>query len=367
MYLGFIYFVAFFCATKQLVPLVGSNGLYPVSNYLSNLQSHYGKEGMSPCYSCTNHVSSKAWSINVLLVWSQWCSAASCVLVSKNNTLWSSNIICRAGVALSLCVMVLGMGSSVIMFVLWALYMSISNIGQLFYGTYTSSKLQYAVCACNWLCIIGYGWEMQLLETGFLAIFLVKAFPSVNLPGKEQFRDPPPSRPILWLYRWLIFRIMIGAVSIGCAVCYWERPWTYSYTNFDQGLIKIRGDSCWRDLTCLDYHYETQPIPNPISWYARCFPAAYLHIKERPLYAWFFLRAFFSNSCFPLVANLFTGICITCPMNSRLLVYWPITLYVQESALTLAASGDYVSYVGILYKPTHQERRALVFSSAHEG
>ena len=31
------------------------------------------------------------------------------------------------------------------------------------------------------------------------------------------------------------------------------------------GLIKLRGDACWRDLTCLDYHYETQPIPNPLS------------------------------------------------------------------------------------------------------
>src|SRR5262249_36586464 len=48
----------------------------------------------------------------------------------------------------------------------------------------------------------------------------------------------------MWLYRWLLFRVMFGA-----------------------GLIKLRGDSCWRDLTCLDYHYETQPIPNPLSWF----------------------------------------------------------------------------------------------------
>ncbi len=47
---------------------------------------------------------------------------------------------------------------------------------------------------------------------------------------------------MIWLFRWLIFRIMLGA-----------------------GLIKLRGDSCWRDLTCLYYHYETQPIPNPLS------------------------------------------------------------------------------------------------------
>ena len=48
----------------------------------------------------------------------------------------------------------------------------------------------------------------------------------------------------VWLYRWLTFRVMFGA-----------------------GLIKIRGDDCWRELTCLATHYETQPIPNPLSWW----------------------------------------------------------------------------------------------------
>ncbi|HVZ36305.1 MAG TPA: lipase maturation factor family protein, partial [Polyangiaceae bacterium] len=32
------------------------------------------------------------------------------------------------------------------------------------------------------------------------------------------------------------------------------------------GLIKLRGDSCWTDLSCLLYHYETQPNPHPLSW-----------------------------------------------------------------------------------------------------
>jgi hypothetical protein len=41
---------------------------------------------------------------------------------------------------------------------------------------------------------------------------------------------------------------------------------------FGAGLIKIRGDQCWRDLTCMDYHYETQPLPNPFSWVAHHLP-----------------------------------------------------------------------------------------------
>ena len=59
----------------------------------------------------------------------------------------------------------------------------------------------------------------------------------------------PPPLLVIWLFRWLGFRIMIGA-----------------------GLIKLRGDPCWRDLTCLYYHYETQPIPNPISRYLHFAP-----------------------------------------------------------------------------------------------
>ena len=47
---------------------------------------------------------------------------------------------------------------------------------------------------------------------------------------------------VLWLFRWLLFRVEFGA-----------------------GLIKLRGDPCWRNLTCLDYHHETQPMPNPLS------------------------------------------------------------------------------------------------------
>ena len=92
---------------------------------------------------------------------------------------------------------------------LWVLYLSFVNVGQTFYG---------------------FGWETMLLEAGFLAIFLGDG------------RTVPSIIPIL-LIRWMLFRTMFGA-----------------------GLIKIRGDSCWKDLTCLYYHYETQPMPNPLSW-----------------------------------------------------------------------------------------------------
>ncbi|WP_137289311.1 lipase maturation factor family protein [Natronorubrum halophilum] len=100
--------------------------------------------------------------------------------------------------------------SMVLWAAMWFLYLSFVNAGQTFYG---------------------YGWESMLLETGFLAIFLGAAAVS------------PPAIVFL-LLQWVLFRNMFGA-----------------------GLIKLRGDACWRDLSCMNYHYETQPIPNPLSWY----------------------------------------------------------------------------------------------------
>jgi hypothetical protein len=105
--------------------------------------------------------------------------------------------------------------SLLIWFTLWALYLSIVNIGQTFYA---------------------FGWETLLLEAGFLAVLLGPA-------------GTAPPTLVLWLYRWLLFRVEFGA-----------------------GLIKLRGDRCWRDLTCLDYHHETQPLPGPLSWFFHHLP-----------------------------------------------------------------------------------------------
>lgn len=99
--------------------------------------------------------------------------------------------------------------------VLWLLYLSYVNVGQTWYS---------------------FGWETLLLEAGFLAIFLGPMHVEKSLL-------------LTWLIRWIAFRVMFGA-----------------------GLIKIRADRCWRDLSCLDYHYQTQPIPNPVSWYLHKFP-----------------------------------------------------------------------------------------------
>lgn len=186
--LGFVYFGAFVSLAVQVLPLLGSRGLTPAKKYLPRLESYYGGRKQAILKSPT-------------LFW-MGISDRALLLLS-----W-------VGVALSLVVM-LGYANAILLLALWVLYMSYVNIGQIWYG---------------------YGWEIQLLETGALAVFLCPL-----LDGRPFPRRAPP-RVIIWLFRWLAFRIMMGA-----------------------GLIKIRGDTCWRDLTCLFYHYETQPIPNPLS------------------------------------------------------------------------------------------------------
>src|SRR5437762_4650675 len=120
--------------------------------------------------------------------------------------------------------------SAVLWAAMWALYLSFVNVGRTFYG---------------------FGWETLLLEAGFLAIFLGS--------GRSA-----PIAWVNWAYRWLLFRVMFGA-----------------------GLIKLRGDPCWRNLTCLDYYFETQPMPNPLSWHFHWLPAtvhragvAFNHLAE---------------------------------------------------------------------------------------
>ncbi|GAA3729081.1 lipase maturation factor family protein [Leifsonia bigeumensis] len=98
---------------------------------------------------------------------------------------------------------------------LWLLYMSVVNVGQTFYA---------------------FGWEMLLLEAGFTVAFL----------GSDAM---PPPTAILLLTAWLVFRLEFGA-----------------------GMIKIRGDPAWRDLSALYYHHETQPMPNPLSRFAHLLP-----------------------------------------------------------------------------------------------
>ncbi|MEV3987753.1 lipase maturation factor family protein [Streptomyces sp. NPDC049837] len=181
-----IYLVAFLCAALQFRALIGERGMLPVPAYLRRVPPRVAPSVFHL------HYSDRFFALCA------WTGAA-----------LSLALVAGAGDAVPLAVAMLMWA------VLWALYLSIVNVGQTWYG---------------------FGWESLLLEAGFLAVFL----------GNE---DTAPPILILFLLRWLLFRVEFGA-----------------------GLIKLRGDACWRNLTCLYYHHETQPMPGPLSWFFHHLP-----------------------------------------------------------------------------------------------
>ena len=181
-----IYLIAFVAAARQFRPLLGERGLLPIPAYTARVPFRRAPSLFSLHYS-DRFFAATAWAGAAL-------AAALAGGLGNLVPLWASMLLWAAP---------------------WALQVSLVNVGQTWYG---------------------FGWETLLAESGFLAIFMGNA------------RTAPPVL-LLWLVRWLIFRLEFGA-----------------------GLIKMRGDRCWRDLTCLRYHHETQPMPGPLSWFFHHLP-----------------------------------------------------------------------------------------------
>jgi len=187
--LGLIYASAFLILVRQGRALVGADGILPATRYLERVGAVFQSR------------SAGFWKLPSVF----WLSSSDTWL---QGCAWLGLL---GGLS-----MLAGLSNAPLLALLWALYLSFSHIGQIFYG---------------------YGWDSLLCEAGFLAIFLAP-----GLRPREFDPRSPPSPIVVVLFRWLSFRIMFGA-----------------------GLIKLRGDECWTNLTCLAYHYETQPNPGPLS------------------------------------------------------------------------------------------------------
>lgn len=229
--LGIIYAIAFLVAINQILPLIGSDGLLPLDNYLRHVSEALGGNGAG-----FRRLPSIFWF---------WHSDQALLTVA-----W-------IGFILSL-VVIAGYANAPLLGIIWFLYMSFVHTGQEWYG---------------------YGWEIQLTETGFLAIFLC---PLADMRPFPKRRTP---FPIILLFRWLVFRLMFGA-----------------------GLIKVRGDETWRNSTALYYHFETQPIPGPLSRWFHFLPHTLLKAG-----VWFNWLAEIAAPLFvfwPRIARLIAGVVI---------------------------------------------------------
>jgi len=206
--LGVIYLMAFLSLRAQIIGLIGQDGILPASSFLQALQKSMGSE--------------RYWFFPTLA----WFNADDAFL----------RFLGSAGVFFSFLV-ILDVLTAPALAVLWILYLSLVVVSQDF---------------------LSFQWDALLLETGFLAIFFA---PIQILPGLS--RQTPPSPTVLWLLRWLLFRLMFGS-----------------------GVVKLAsGDATWRNLTALSFHYETQPLPTPISWYMHQLPGGFQKVSVVVMFA----------------------------------------------------------------------------------
>jgi predicted DCC family thiol-disulfide oxidoreductase YuxK len=198
--LALIYLIAFLSLWVQLMGLVGSNGILPATLIMFG----YRQEAAAA------HL---GWDRYRVVPTLDWFSASDGFL----------KLQCATGTGLAV-LLILGIAPAPCLFLLWLIYLSLT-----------------VVCAE----FLSYQWDILLLEVGFLAVFFA---PLQWLPWVRP--APPPSKIVVWLLRWLLFRLM-----------------------FCSGLAKLLGgDPTWRNLTALKFHHETQPLPTWIGWYAHQLP-----------------------------------------------------------------------------------------------
>ncbi len=205
--LGLCFLIAFVSLWRQIHGLVGDDGILPAADYLSWARNALG----SACY----------WKLPTVC----WLSTDGAFL----------NVLCGTGVVMSV-LLIIGVAPIPVLALLWLLYLSLSVVGQAF---------------------LSFQWDLLLLETGLVAMFLA---PTDWRPRLAMLARP--SGLGVWLGRVLLFKLM-----------------------FLSGVTKLlSGDPTWRDLTALDVHYQTQPLPSWIGWHAHHLPESFGRFSVGTMY-----------------------------------------------------------------------------------
>ena len=182
------------------------------------------------------------------------------------------HFLCGGGVLLSL-LLIFGIARIVSLVGLFVFYLSLAIAGQTF---------------------LSFQWDILLLEAGFLSIFLA---PWGLWPPRG--REPPVSRVALFLLKFLLFKLLLMS-----------------------GVVKLTsGDDCWWNLTALDYHYWSQPLPTIFAWWADQHPEWFKHFSV----------------AFCLVVEIIVPLFICAPRRLRLLAAGLI-MFLQ---IAIAITGNY--------------------------
>ncbi len=207
--LGLIYCFAFTSFGVQAAGLIGSRGILPFGEYLEALRVAVGPA---------------AWREAPTLLWLHPTDAAL-------NAVWIAGAACAV---IAILVPFFSLPPDAETARRGELHVPPLRLSVSASSVNAAQRLFLAACLVLWLslCSVGqdflsFQWDILLCEAGFLALFA------------------DHSHVRIWLFRWLLFRLM-----------------------FFSGIVKLKsGDPAWRNLTALHYHYETQPLPNPLAWF----------------------------------------------------------------------------------------------------
>jgi predicted DCC family thiol-disulfide oxidoreductase YuxK len=239
--LAVTYLIAFISLFVQIDGLIGTKGILPVRTFLEDVRLNYGSQGY--------------WLAPTLAWWH-----------SSNAFLHG---LCITGMVAAALLMI-GVVPKLCCIVLWACYLSLTIAGQTF---------------------LGFQWDALLLEAGFLAILFA---PLLWLGSVTR-----PSRIALFLFRWLLFRVMFWS-----AIVKW-----------------LSGDKTWRTMQALRYHFETQPLPTWTSWSSHHAPNWLLTLSCAIMFFVEFVVPFFYFF----------------PRRTRMFAFW-LTVIFQ---LGIMATGNY--------------------------
>jgi len=229
--LGTIYLIAFVSLWVQVNGLVGSDGMLPANQFLPAVRAQIGPD---------------AYALLPTLCW----------FGQSDAFLY---FLCGSGVLFSL-LLIFGIAPAISLVALFVLYLSLTIAGQIFFN---------------------FQWDVLLLEAGFLSIFFApwRLWPrrfsveavvpaannfhhSVDMPATalatpSRQQEPPVSRAGLFLLKLLLFKLMLMS-----------------------GVVKLTsGDPSWWNLTALDYHYWSQPLPTVFGWLADKSPEWFKHFS----------------------------------------------------------------------------------------
>ncbi|HMP89013.1 MAG TPA: lipase maturation factor family protein [Kiritimatiellia bacterium] len=205
--MGVIYFLAIYSLWSQIHGLIGEHGILPVGMYLHQAEAYLGGKSFH--------------AVPTVLWWLQGDVAL--------------EVMCWIGMSIS-ALLVFGITPLACTILLWILYLSFTVGGQVF---------------------LGFQWDNLLLESGLLAILLAppvwRSSPKTN---------PLPSRLVIFLLHWLLFRLMFAA-----------------------GYVKLASrDESWWDLSALTFHFWTQPLPVWTAWYFHQAPMWFLKFSTAMMF-----------------------------------------------------------------------------------